>query len=256
MADSLFIVTGASRGMGEAIALQLLRPGHVLLGIARGSSGPLAAQAVRQRASVEQWTRDLAQPAAVADELAGWLRSFDPARFGAATLIHNAALVGPIGPVDRADAADIAAALRVGLEAAVLLAGAFLRGTRGWHAMHQREVKVLNISSGLGRRAMAGSAVYCAAKAGLDHFTRALALDEAQQPHGAKVVSLAPGVIDTAMQAELRASDPGLFPDRDTFVQLKDGGQLLSPEAAARRVLDYLAREDFGTHPVADVREV
>jgi len=59
---------------------------------------------------------------------------------------------------------------------------------------------VLNISSGLGRRAMAGQASYLRVEGGLDHLTRALALDEARRPNGAKLVSLAPGVIDTEMQ--------------------------------------------------------
>jgi NAD(P)-dependent dehydrogenase (short-subunit alcohol dehydrogenase family) len=102
---------------------------------------------------------------------------------------------------------------------------------------------------------MAGQASYCAAKAGIDHLTRALALDEAPHPNGAKLVSLAPGVIDTDMQAQLRAGDPADFPDRPLFVEWKSSGQLASPEAAAARVLAYLARPDFGSHPVADIRD-
>ena len=115
--------------------------------------------------------------------------------------------------------------------------------------------KVLNISSGLGRRAMASQAAYCAAKAGMDHFTRCVALDEALKPHGAKVCSLAPGVIDTDMQVQLRGADPAAFPDRQNFANLKTGGQLTSPADAATRVLAWLERADFGTNPVADVRD-
>ena len=89
----------------------------------------------------------------------------------------------------------------------------------------------------------------------MDHLTRALALDEAQRPNGAKVVSLAPGVIDTNMQMHLRAGDPAGFPERAHFVDLKEQGQLTSPEDAAARLLAYLARADFGANPVADVRE-
>lgn len=255
MNESLFIVTGASRGMGAAIAQQLLAPRHVVLGISRGTSATLAAQASRLGASLEQWPRDLAQPPAVADELGAWLRGFDAARFAEATLINNAGVIGHIGPVDDATTDALSRALRVGVEAALLLTASFLRATRGWSALQHGGIKVLNISSGLGRRAMAGSAPYCAAKAGMDHFSRAIALDEAQRPHGAKIVSLAPGVIDTDMQAELRGADSAGFPDRGNFVQLKESGQLTSPETAARRVLDYLARPDFGTSPVADVRE-
>ena len=115
--------------------------------------------------------------------------------------------------------------------------------------------KVLNISSGLGRHAMASQAPYCAAKAGMDHFTRCIALEEADRPNGAKVCSLAPGVIDTDMQVQLRSADAGQFPDKGSFTGLKDKGALASPAQAAARVLAFLARPDFGSNPVADVRD-
>ena len=103
---------------------------------------------------------------------------------------------------------------------------------------------------------MASQAAYCAAKAGMDHFTRCVALEEAQAPNGARLCSLAPGVIDTDMQVQLRGADAAAFPDRANFEALKAGGQLTSPEEAARRVLAWLARPDFGAEPVADVRDV
>jgi NAD(P)-dependent dehydrogenase (short-subunit alcohol dehydrogenase family) len=166
-------------------------------------------------------------------------------------LINNAALLTPPGPVEDVEAPLLSDALRVGLEAPVLLTRAFLRATEPWGVAR----KVLNISSGLGRRAMAASAPYCAVKAGLDHFTRALALDEALKPRGARVVSLAPGVIDTDMQVQLRGADPTRFPDRERFVQLRAQGLLDSPEQAAAKLLAYLERADYGSQPVADVRE-
>jgi NAD(P)-dependent dehydrogenase (short-subunit alcohol dehydrogenase family) len=89
----------------------------------------------------------------------------------------------------------------------------------------------------------------------MDHLTRCLALEEALLPHGAKVCSLAPGVIDTDMQVQLRGADASSFPDRGGFIQLQTQGQLASPEEAAARVLTYLARPDFGDKPVADVRD-
>jgi NAD(P)-dependent dehydrogenase (short-subunit alcohol dehydrogenase family) len=101
---------------------------------------------------------------------------------------------------------------------------------------------------------MASQAAYCAAKAGMDHFTRCLALEEARQPNGAKVCSLAPGVIDTDMQAAARG-DPAAVPAVQRFVDLQSQGQLSSPQEAAGRVLAWLERPDFGEQPVADVRD-
>ena len=133
----------------------------------------------------------------------------------------------------------------------MLLCAAFLGGTKDWGEMPR---KVLNISSGLGRRAMASSSAYCAAKAGMDHFTRCLALEENHVANGAAVCSLAPGVIDTDMQVQLRSANTAQFPDQDAFAALHEKGQLSSPADAARRLLAYLNRPDFGSEPVADVR--
>jgi len=122
--------------------------------------------------------------------------------------------------------------------------------TRQWRVAR----RVLNISSGLGRRPMASQSAYCAAKADMDHFTRCLAHDEARHANGAKVVSLAPGVIDTDMQRQLRQAKPEDFTDQVDFAQLTEAGHLTSAQEAARRVLRYLQRADFGCDPVADVR--
>lgn len=259
MPQSLFIVTGASRGMGAAIAEQLLKPGHTVLCISRGTNETQRAKAAQSGVRLEQWARDLADAPQVADELEDWLGRFGAQDFDEASLINNAGVITRVGPMDECTTAELSWALRVGLESAMLLTASFLRATRPWKAMREGRVKVLNISSGLGRRAMAGSAPYCAAKAGMDHFSRAVALDEAHraatQGAGAKIVSLAPGVIDTDMQTQLRGAEPAGFPDQGNFVGMHASGQLATPQDAAAKVLTFLRRKDFGSNPVADVRD-
>ncbi|MEP7295602.1 MAG: SDR family NAD(P)-dependent oxidoreductase [Burkholderiales bacterium] len=245
MARHLFVLTGASRGMGAAMARQLIAKDHVLLCLSRQRNAALDVP------GCEQWAVDLAQPVEAAALVEAWLRAQEAASFATVTLINNAAALTRIGAIEDCSDAELSSALRVGLEAPLLLSAAFLRATRGWAAGK----RIVNISSGLGRRAMAGQASYCAAKAGLDHLTRAMALDEAQRPNGAKLVSLAPGVIDTDMQVHLRAGDPSSFPEQANFIGLKEKGQLTSPDDAAARVLAYLNRADFGANPVADVRD-
>jgi NAD(P)-dependent dehydrogenase (short-subunit alcohol dehydrogenase family) len=107
---------------------------------------------------LEQWALDLGHDIGSAARLEAWLHQHQPGQFTSATLINNAGLVGRVGPIELNDADELAAVLRVGLEAPMLLTGAFLRATRGW-AIDKR---VLNISSGAGRRAIAGWSAYCA----------------------------------------------------------------------------------------------
>jgi NAD(P)-dependent dehydrogenase (short-subunit alcohol dehydrogenase family) len=237
----LVIVTGASRGLGRAIAEQLDAAGQRVIGISRRTP----------EATFEQWPCDLADPPAVAKRLEQWLDAQDGQRFAGATLINNAAVIAEPHPLAQARPGELSAAVRVGLEAPLLLTAAFLRATREWPGVR----RVLHVSSGLGRRGMASVAPYCAVKAALDNLARAQALEEALVPNGAKVCSLAPGVIDTDMQVQLRGADPDGFPDHATFVQMKTGGSLASPAAAAAKVIAYLNRADFGSHPVGDVRD-
>jgi len=247
----LTVITGASRGLGRAIAQQLLQPGQRLLCISRKSDEALAALAREAGVELDQWQLDLSDPVPASERLAAWLQGLDASAFDSATLINNAGTIGRPRPLSEAVASELAQALRVGLEAPMLLASAFLGATKGWRA----ERKVLNISSGLGRNAMGSQAPYCAAKAGMDHFSRAVALEEKAAPHGARIVSLAPGVIDTDMQVALRTSEADMFPDRGRFEKLKADGLLDSPESAAGKILKYLERPDFGANPVADIRD-
>ena len=248
MKPRIYILTGASRGLGRAMAEQLLAPGHRLLTMARHADPALTAQAAAAGADLTAWEVDLADASAVAERLQHWLSTQTPAP---AALINNAAALSTPGPLRDSPYEELENAVRVGLEAPLLLTAAFARATAGWPGPH----RVLNISSGLGRRAMAGSVSYCAVKAGLDHFSRALALEEADPVGGLRVVALAPGVIDTDMQVQLRSADPARFPEQARFRALQAGGQLDTPAQAAAKVLRFLARDDFGTDPVADVRD-
>ncbi len=240
----LTLITGASRGLGLAMARQLLSQDSQVLAISRAGM-PF------EHPMLDSWQHDLAEPAAAATRLQAWLGQRKASDYQSVTLINNAALLPAIAPLSALSAADIRAALAVGLEAPMQLTRVFLAATQAWACPR----RVLNISSGLGRRAMASQAPYCTVKAGLDHFTRSVALDEAALPNGAKVCSLAPGVIDTDMQVQLRGADASTFPDQPAFAAMKEQGRLWSADEAAAKVLVYLARADFGANPVADVRD-
>jgi NAD(P)-dependent dehydrogenase (short-subunit alcohol dehydrogenase family) len=121
----LFILTGASRGLGAAMAEQLLAPDVQLLTISRRPDNGLDNKAAAARATLEQWAVDLALPLAVAARLESWLKQRDATTFSGATLINNAAITGRPGPIDTSDAEDLSALLRIGLEAPLLLASAF-----------------------------------------------------------------------------------------------------------------------------------
>lgn len=237
------IVTGHTKGLGAAIAGELLARGVAVLGLARGSAAELGG---RYPAQLRQAELDLADVAALGAWLAGpelrdWLDGC-----GTALLVNNAGVVNPVGPLHEQDPAAVLRAVSLNVAAPLALAAAVVR------AAGDAQARILHISSGAARNAYPGWSVYCATKAALDHHSRAVALDGDTR---VKAVSLAPGVIDTGMQAEIRSTPESRFPMRERFVQMKSQGALASPEERAKTVVDYLLDERFGAKPVDDVRD-
>lgn len=238
------VLTGHRRGLGRGIAHALLRRGVAVLGISRSVDPELDA---RFPGLLTQFALDLADTPA----LLGWLETGALADFLAdaepALLINNAGVVSPMGALPQQDAREVAAAVAINVAAPLILAAAFAQAT-----VHVADRRVLQLSSGAGRKAYPGWSVYGATKAALDAHASAAALDAAT---GLRVVSLAPGVIATDMQAEIRAIAPARFPLKPRFVDLARDGDLVDPDEAGVRLVDYLLAPGFGRLPVADLRD-
>lgn len=237
------IVTGHTRGLGAAVADELLGRGIPVLGLARaGNPDP----AGRFPDLLTEVAIDLADSAA----LCRWLAS---AAFGhyasdarCLLLVNNAGTVAPIGAAGTLGAEAIANAVALNAAAPLILADAVA-------ARHGIERRILHVSSGAARTPYPGWNIYCATKAALDHHARAVA---AEGIADLRIASIAPGVVDTDMQAEIRAVPDERFPLRSRFVALKAQGQLTSPAAAARTLVAYLLGTAFGNEPVTDLREL
>jgi len=247
--QQIAIVTGASRGLGAAIAERLLSPTRRLVCVARSPNDPLAARAQAMQAPLDYLRHDLADPHDT-ERLAGALatllrRHHDARRF---VLVNNAGVVEPIGPIESLRGEAIATSLQVNLASLMRLTAVFLEATDDAAG----EPRILSISSGAARHPIAGWASYCATKAAVDMFTRCIVDEQARRANPARACALAPGVLDTQMQSTIRAAE---FPSIDRFRRLKDEGGLVAPEDAAARIVAYLERDDFGARPIDDLRE-
>ena len=237
------IITGHTRGLGAALAVELLGRDVPVLALARHRDDALAA---RFPARLEQVQVDLADSAALASWLAGDALARFAADAEALLLINNAGVLGPIGPLAGQDADGIARAVCVNVTAPLMLSSALARA-------HSGALRIIHISSGAARAAYSGWSIYCATKAALDHHARAVALDG---DANIRVCSLAPGVIDTDMQAEIRATSTALFPMQDKFLALKRDGLLATAQDVAARLVSHALSKDFGAEPVVDLRNL
>ena len=248
MSDTIAILTGASRGIGAAMARGLAKPGTRLITLARRVDPELAAHARSQDVQLEQVSVDLSDlkaAEATAERICAALPR-DAKRY---LLINNAGTVHPVAGTDALiDGAAITAAFNLNVTAVMLLTARFLAAVQDLKA----DRRVLNISSGAGRNPNAGWGVYCATKAALDMYSRVA--KQEQGADGARIVALAPGIVDTDMQVAIRASDPESFPALAKFQDFHATGKLSSPANVASRILAYLDREDFGTTEIDDIR--
>lgn len=238
------IVTGHSRGLGAALAAELLARDIRVLGVARQGNPALAAAYPGQ---LSEAGLDLADTAALRAWLdGGQLGDFLAGDGGPLLLINNAGVLGPMAALEAQDAGEIAAAMAINVSAPLLFSAALAR-------RHAGELRILHVSSGAARNPYPGWSIYGASKAALDHHARCVAADGRGR---LRICALAPGVIDTDMQTRIRASAAADFPLKDKFVALKAEGRLSTPQGAARAVVDYLLSEGFGRQPVADLREL
>ncbi len=248
----VFIVTGASKGLGAALVEQLLHPDRHVVGIARSGNDALAA-AAREKGAVLEWHRQDLSDVVATDALAASICAAMPRDARRYVLVNNAGLAEPIGPLASLDAAVVARAISANLTATMILTTRFLAATAPLDA----DRRVLHISSGLGRRPMDGTATYCVSKAGMDMHARCINAepdDPQRARRKARAVSLAPGVIDTGMQVFMRGQDAERFPEGRYFAGMKDEGRLVAPADVAAKVIRYLDRDDFGTVEIDDIR--
>ena len=244
---NLYIVTGTTQGLGKALAEAIARdPANELVALARAPDAPIPGGA---RIEV-----DLADGAAIERACDRVEQRMHGKRYEKAVLINNAGVVAPVAALEAIDADALERNLLVNLVAPMRLMRRFLRMTEGAAPLR----RVINISSGAGRRPVSGWSAYCTAKAGLDMASRVAALEA--QARGAsvevEVVSLAPGVIDTGMQSTVRGISPQDFADVERFRRMKEEGVLRSPEDVAADILRLEAAGRLAAEPVADLRQL
>lgn len=234
-----YIITGASKGIGLALTKALAADGHNVFGIAR--SVP------ENWPGTKMFAFDLLDSMSI-PELVTEIFGHISAECKSVALINNAGMVEPIGFAGTNGAADISKSIALNLTAPMILSGAFIREA----AELPIQKRIINISSGAGRKAYEGWSAYCAGKAGLDHFSRSVA----QEYDDVKVISIAPGIIDTDMQGVIRQSAESDFPLIENFKDYKEQGMLSSPEETAERLIRLFGRSDFDKlETILDIRD-
>jgi benzil reductase ((S)-benzoin forming) len=236
-----YYITGSSRGIGKAIAESLLKDEHnVVHGLSRGHD--------IHHANYQHHTIDLSNP----DQAASFTFEAN-SDAGKIVLINNAGTVGELMKLGALDNAKMVNDYHINLVSPSILINNFINT---YHD-HPAEKQIINISSGAGKTPIDTWSVYCAAKAGLDMFSRVLDTEQDIAPKGFKVFSVDPGIVDTQMQTTIRSADQTHFSRLREFIGFKDNGNLASPERVAEKyvyLINHPEQFDRVMLSVTDIR--
>ena len=223
------LVTGASRGLGKAIALALAGAGARLAMVARDIQQlQTAAEEIRATgAEAEIFVADVSRESDI-EQLAAQVKS----RLGRVDILVNNAGINIRKPLVEFTADEWRQVLDTNLTGVFLMCRAFIPLMRG-----RGYGRILNLTSMMSHVALPGRTAYCASKAGLLGLTRALALELA--PEGITVVGISPGPVATEMNAPL-LNDPATYQQFTSNIPLGRWGK---PEEIGCLAL-YLCSEE------------
>ena len=234
----LAIVTGGSRGLGAALVGLWKRNGYAIKELSRSGQSADSVQV------------DLALPEVAAQIAEPLFANLANQAWEDVVFFNNAGLVNPVGLVSNKSVDDVIKNINVNYTGAILLMRAFI----GAFQAADCSKTIVNISSGAAISNIHGWSLYCAAKAGIEHFVRGVAVEQADQAHPIKTLNIGPGIIDTGMQADIRSASVEDFPRLDQFVGFKESGALRAPETVAQAIKNILDsdQESGSRHNIQD----
>jgi benzil reductase ((S)-benzoin forming) len=241
--SALYIITGSSKGIGKALVGELLiKDENLVIGIARSKHET-------DHPRFLNFALDLS-------DMEGILRNLDrimpKGDFDKIVLVNNAGIIGPIEHLGSLDPKSIHQVFMLNTIAPAILMNAFVHK---YGNLKETDRLIINISSGAAKKAIDGWACYSASKSAINMLSEAAVVEAALDATGIRIFSVAPGVVDTGMQAEIRSADVRAFSTLPKFIGLKENQQLSSPIHTAAKIMELIDNSFRFKEVHQDVRE-
>jgi benzil reductase ((S)-benzoin forming) len=236
------IITGASKGIGNALALKYKAEGYKVISIARTTANNLLTD--------EQIICDLTNISNTQKTFIDILTKIKLKKPTEVLLINNAGTLGQINRLQNIEPNNIENSIKLNVTIPTVLSSLFIKEFEQLNITKN----IINISSGAAVSPYYGWSVYCASKAGIDMLTKVIATEQKSAQYPTRVLSLYPGVVDTGMQTLIRTKNKTQFENIDRFIELKEKGLLSSPEEAANSIYTLYANPKVISGSVIDVR--
>lgn len=226
MEKRFFLITGTSRGLGNALAQTLLENGDTVLGVARGNTAAL------KFPKYHFLSYDLADTSHFAQVMEKMDEVVSECNFDFICLVNNAAAIEPLGPIEKCPVDEIETHVRVSLIAPMVLSSLFINRFCDYKARK----KIAFISSGSAFTPLQHESIYGSSKAGLNMFAQCIGLEQKDKENGFEVISIGPGMVETAMQQVARSKNRNEYAWVDLAQQFYENGELDQPEKVAEKI--------------------
>lgn len=247
-----FIITGTSSGIGEAIARKLILDRQYIFCISRKLNESLTELASSTSARLWYFEADLGEISKLPALMNEIFDLTDTGNISSLTLVNNAATLDPVSAAGEYDMKALQQHFNVNLLAPVILSNEFIRLTR-----HLDIPKtIVNVGSGAASSPYAGWGPYCSSKAGLEMFTRTTNLEQKSVTNPVRIISVAPGIVDTPMQQKIRATSAGNFPMKAKFEQLYQDNLLSRAQEVAEKIIGLINGNIPVENDIIDLRKL
>jgi benzil reductase ((S)-benzoin forming) len=246
------IITGASRGLGEAIAKRLIQEQVAIISVSRTENDEIKQLALENKLFYMHYSCNLSLEKEVEEvfmEISHRIFLKNPKEI---FLFNNAGMIEPIHTVGNLDQTPIVRNIQVNLIAPMLITNILLKNAQ----QTDSSVQVINITSGAAVRSIEGWSVYCSAKAGLNMFTQTAALEQAERKTNHKIIAFSPGIMDTNMQETIRSSSNEAFKELEKFKEFKENSVLLSADVVAGALVALVLRGEVESGKVYNINDL
>ncbi|MBU2541478.1 MAG: SDR family NAD(P)-dependent oxidoreductase [Candidatus Omnitrophica bacterium] len=232
----IFIITGVSKGLGNALARELSGKDSFLFLIARRDVKSLIKKIKGSGGDARGLICDLARLKQLERLMDRVFLKIKFKKISSITLINNAGIINPIAFAGSFLTKSAIMNLNVNCIAPLILSHLFIKKMRKFKA----KKIIVNISSGAARKPFEGWSLYCSAKSAVEMFTKVVTNEQARYKNGVRIFSVDPGAIDTNMQFQIRNKSRKDFPCVKKFIDLKKTKALKTPEAVAGEIHAFI----------------